>query len=86
MLDVVATIPFGEVLTYGAVAARAGRDIAARAVGGVMGRNPLPLVIPCHRVVGAQGRLGGFTGGLDTKRALLAHEGMTLPAAKGPYR
>lgn len=86
VLEVVARIPFGQVLGYGEVAARAGHERAARAVGGVMSRNPLPLVIPCHRVVGAQGRLGGFTGGLAIKRALLYHEGLRPGGARGPYR
>lgn len=73
-LETVARIPWGETLCYGEVAALAGHPGAARAVGGAMAANPLPLVIPCHRVLAAGGRLGGFTGGLDIKRALLAHE------------
>jgi methylated-DNA-[protein]-cysteine S-methyltransferase len=69
-------IPYGQVLTYGALAAAMGS--AARAVGGACGRNPIPIIIPCHRVVAAGGRLGGFSGGtgLDTKRALLRLEGI----------
>jgi len=69
-------IPYGQVRTYGWVAARAGRPRAARAAGGAMSRNPLPLVIPCHRVVAAGARLGGFGGGLNIKRALLGLEGI----------
>ncbi len=69
-------IPYGQVLTYGALANHMGS--AARAVGGACGRNPIPIIIPCHRVVAAGGRLGGFSGGtgLDTKRALLRLEGI----------
>jgi len=69
-------IPFGEVRTYGWVARRAGRPGGARAAGQAMSRNPVPLLIPCHRVVAAAGRLGGFGGGLGMKRALLALEGI----------
>jgi methylated-DNA-[protein]-cysteine S-methyltransferase len=69
-------IPYGQVRTYGWVAARAGNAKAARAAGQAMSRNPLALLVPCHRVVGAGGRLTGFGGGLPMKRALLALEGM----------
>lgn len=70
-----AKIGFGRTVTYGALARAIGRPKAARAVGGAMARNRLPLLIPCHRVVaGAAGRLGGFGGGLPLKRWLLAHE------------
>lgn len=65
----------GELLTYGALAARAGVPKAARAVGRAMATNPFPLVLPCHRVVGASGKLTGFGGGLDMKRWLLELEG-----------
>jgi methylated-DNA-[protein]-cysteine S-methyltransferase len=68
----------GEVRTYGELARAAGRPGAARAVGQVMARNPLPLVIPCHRVVSAGGRLGGYTGGPAWKEFLLAREGWTF--------
>ena len=67
-------IPFGRTVTYGELAARAGRPYAARAVGQAMARNPVPLVVPCHRVVAAGGRLGGFGGGAALKRRLLALE------------
>jgi methylated-DNA-[protein]-cysteine S-methyltransferase len=70
----VSMIPFGRTTTYGAIAARLGQRGAARAVGTANGRNPLPLVIPCHRVVAAAGGLGGYGGGLDLKRRLLALE------------
>lgn len=69
-------VGFGETITYGALAARSGATGAARAVGSVMARNPVPLIVPCHRVVGAGGRLGGFSApqGLAMKRQLLALE------------
>ncbi len=73
------TIPPGETLSYGALAARIDRPGAARAVGSACGRNPLPIVVPCHRVVGSNGHLGGFGGGLDWKRYLLALEAAPLP-------
>jgi methylated-DNA-[protein]-cysteine S-methyltransferase len=73
-------VPYGELTTYGALAARAGRPRAARAVGTVMNRNPVPIVLPCHRVVGSSGALTGYAGGLDRKRLLLELEG-ALPAA-----
>ena len=75
-LTVARQIPYGEVRTYGWVAARAGRPRAARAVGQAMSRNTMPLLIPCHRVVAARGLLGGFGGGLVLKRALLQLEGL----------
>ena len=65
----------GEVISYGALAAAVGRPSAARAVGRAVGSNPVPLVLPCHRVVAGNGLLGGYSGGLDVKRWLLAHEG-----------
>jgi methylated-DNA-[protein]-cysteine S-methyltransferase len=67
-------IPYGETRSYGWLAHRVGRSRAARAVGQAMAGNPVPLIIPCHRVVGADGRLVGFGGGLDLKRRLLALE------------
>ena len=69
-----ARIPFGETRSYGEVAEAIGRPEAARAVGAANGRNPAPILVPCHRVVGAGGSLTGFSGGLEAKRALLAHE------------
>ncbi len=75
-------IPFGETITYGELARRVGRPAASRAVGQANGANPLPIVYPCHRVVAAGGKLGGYGGGLDTKRRLLALEGAgTWPVA-----
>ena len=69
------TIPSGQTTTYGAIAARIGRPGASRAVGAAIGRNPIAIVVPCHRVVGAGGALTGFAGGLDRKKTLLALEG-----------
>jgi len=69
-----ADIPFGETSTYGKQAAAIGRPSAVRAVGSANGRNPLSIVLPCHRIVGADGKLTGFAGGIDTKRWLLDHE------------
>lgn len=67
-------IPFGETVSYGELALRIGRPTASRAVGAANGANPLPIVVPCHRVIGADGALTGFSGGVDVKRWLLAHE------------
>ncbi len=67
-------VPFGETRTYGELARGIGRDGAQRAVGAANGANPLPIVVPCHRIVAARGKLGGYTGGLGVKRRLLAHE------------
>ncbi len=67
-------IPFGETITYGEQAARLGDKKKSRAVGAANGRNPIPIVVPCHRVVGSNGHLTGFAGGLDTKAWLLDHE------------
>jgi methylated-DNA-[protein]-cysteine S-methyltransferase len=69
--DAVALVPYGTTTTYSAVAAELGRPSACRAVGAANGRNPLPIVVPCHRVVGASGALTGYGGGLERKRALL---------------
>ncbi len=72
--DEVARVPYGTVVSYGEIAARIGRPLAARAVGGAMRANPIPIFIPCHRVVGADGTLGGYGAGLDIKAALLRLE------------
>jgi methylated-DNA-[protein]-cysteine S-methyltransferase len=71
-----ARVPFGEVATYGELARRIGRPGAARAVGGALNRNPIPILLPCHRVVGATGSLVGYAGGVDRKRLLLELEGV----------
>lgn len=78
VLAELAKVPFGETTTYGALAARVGRPRAARAVGTVMNRNRIPIVLPCHRVVGAGGNLVGYAGGLERKTALLELEGALL--------
>ena len=78
VLHELALVPYGRTETYGALAARAGRPGAARAVGTVMNRNPIPIVLPCHRIVGADGSLTGYAGGLDVKRRLLQLEGAML--------
>ena len=67
-------IPYGETISYGELARRVGKPNASRAVGSANGANRIPIVIPCHRVIAAGGKLGGFGGGLPTKEALLAHE------------
>lgn len=67
-------IPFGETRSYGAIAKRIGRPGAARAVGAANGSNPIALIVPCHRVIGANGSLTGYGGGLKLKQSLLAHE------------
>jgi methylated-DNA-[protein]-cysteine S-methyltransferase len=71
-------IPFGTTLTYRAFAQRLGMPQAARAVGQANGRNPLAIVIPCHRLIGSDGQLRGYAGGLDRKRYLIQHEGVML--------
>ena len=78
VLRELARVPYGEVVTYGELAARSARPRAARAVGTVMNRNPLPIVLPCHRVIGANGKLVGYGGGLDRKESLLRLEGALL--------
>ncbi|MGH3328184.1 MAG: methylated-DNA--[protein]-cysteine S-methyltransferase [Streptomycetales bacterium] len=70
----VQAIPYGETLSYAALAQAIGRPDRARAVGGANARNPLPIIVPCHRVIGSDGSLTGYAGGLDRKRALLALE------------
>ena len=67
-------IPYGETVSYGELAKRIGRPTASRAVGAANGANPLPIVVPCHRVIGASGSLTGFGGGIEAKRYLLDHE------------
>jgi methylated-DNA-[protein]-cysteine S-methyltransferase len=80
VLRELARVPYGVTTTYGALAAKVGRPRAARAVGTVMNRNPIPIVLPCHRVVGANGSLTGYAGGLDRKLQLLQLEGAMLPS------
>ncbi len=75
-------IPWGEVRTYGEIARLLGRAGSARAVGGANHRNPVAILVPCHRVVAAGGSLGGYGGGLHVKRWLLAHEAAFAPALR----
>ena len=75
-----ALIPWGQTWSYGQMARHMGQASAMRAVGAANGRNPLPIVLPCHRVIGADGSLTGFGGGLPTKRFLLELEGALAPA------
>ena len=78
VLGELAKVPYGHTQTYGELATRAGNPKAARAVGMVMNRNPLPIVLPCHRIVGASGGLVGYGGGLERKEHLLRLEGAIL--------
>ena len=78
VLHELARVPYGRTETYGGLAAKVGHPRAARAVGTVMNRNPIAIVLPCHRIVGANGSLTGYAGGLDRKRTLLELEGATL--------
>ena len=71
VLDEVLKIPYGELISYQDLAIRIGKPGAARAVGSALGKNPIPIFIPCHRVIGSDGRLTGFVGGLDWKRYLI---------------
>jgi methylated-DNA-[protein]-cysteine S-methyltransferase len=81
ILSATAEIPYGEVSTYKAVAAAAGSPRGSRAAGNALGSNPLPIVLPCHRVLHSGGGLGGYTGGLARKRVLLGIEGRPGPGA-----
>jgi methylated-DNA-[protein]-cysteine S-methyltransferase len=78
VLRATSRVGYGEVATYGEIAARIDRPHAARAVGRALGSNPIPVVLPCHRIVGAGGRLTGYAGGLDRKETLLRLEGSVL--------
>lgn len=71
-------VPFGETITYSELARRIGRPSAVRAVGAANGANPIPVIVPCHRVIGANGGLTGYGGGIERKQWLLAHEGRRL--------
>lgn len=84
VLEITQFIPFGDILTYGQIAAKLGKSSASRAVGGALGRNPLPIIIPCHRVVAANGTLTGFSAadGIATKQWLLELEGHKIVAQK----
>ncbi len=82
--DALASIPWGATLTYGELAGRIGRPTAARAVGAAVGRNPISIVVPCHRVLGADGTLTGYAGGLGRKRFLLSLEGALASGPSAP--
>lgn len=79
--DEVSAIPYGSTATYAEIAARIGRPAACRAVGRANALNPIALLIPCHRVVGSDGSLTGYAGGIEMKRALLAHEARVVAGA-----
>jgi len=76
--DCLRTIPFGATTSYGEIARKLGDARNARAVGTANGKNPIPIIVPCHRVIGANGDLTGFGGGIERKRWLLEHEGALL--------
>ncbi|MFA5786350.1 MAG: methylated-DNA--[protein]-cysteine S-methyltransferase [Actinomycetota bacterium] len=78
-----ASVEFGKITTYGELARAVGSPRAARAVGGALGRNPVGIVVPCHRVLAGDGSIGGFTGGLAIKRFLLDHEGIAVRSSGG---
>ena len=79
--DELTRIPYGASISYGELAARIGRPKAVRAVGQANGANPIAIIVPCHRVIGANGKLTGYAGGLNNKHQLLALEAMTLMAS-----
>ncbi len=83
VLGETSAIPYGGKLTYAEVAGRAGSPRGSRAAGNALGSNPIPIVIPCHRVLRTSGALGGYAGGLERKRWLLEHEGALAPIAGG---
>ena len=74
--DILLTIPYGQTLTYGQIAKLLGCPGASQAVGAAVGRNPISIIIPCHRVLGSGGKLTGYAGGLEAKAWLLSHEGI----------
>ena len=76
--DILLTIPYGKTMSYGDVARRISPTMSAQAIGGAVGRNPIGIIIPCHRVIGADGSLTGYGGGLERKRWLLELEGLRL--------
>ncbi len=80
----IASVRYGETIAYRELAARAGRPASIRAAGAATGRNPLSIIVPCHRIVGADGALTGYAGGLARKRALLALEQAAVAAAPAP--
>ena len=86
ILSATARVPYGEVTTYARVAARAGNERASRAAGAALGSNPIPIVVPCHRILASDGTLGGYSGGLDAKRRLLSMERGEVPPGGWPKK
>ncbi len=86
ILSATARVAFGEVSTYARVATQAGSERASRAAGQALGANPIPIVVPCHRILASDGTLGGYAGGLDAKRRLLGLERREVPAGGWPKR
>jgi len=84
VLSATATVPYGQLDTYRGIATRIGKPAATRAVGNALNRNPIPLVVPCHRIIRSDGSAGGYGGGLDVKFKLLEHEGVMLQRLRGP--
>jgi methylated-DNA-[protein]-cysteine S-methyltransferase len=78
VLEATASVPFGHVDTYAGIARRIGNPKATRAVGNALGRNPIPVIVPCHRVIRSDASLGGYTGGLNIKEHLLNLEGVRI--------
>ncbi len=78
MWNALLEIPYGETISYAELARRIGKPAAVRAVGAANGANPIPVIIPCHRVIGSNGTLTGYGGGIERKQWLLAHEGRRL--------
>ena len=86
VLKALARVPFGAVVSYGDLAKKIGKPGAARAIGGAMAKNPIPIVLPCHRVIAADGSLGGFSAGARVKKWLHAHEGIGALEGGWPTR
>ncbi len=86
VLRATARVRYGQLTTYATVARRAGNERASRAAGGAIGSNPIPIIVPCHRVIASDGSLGGYGGGLDVKRRLLALERGEVPEGGWPSR
>lgn len=86
ILGATARVGFGEVSTYAKVAAKAGSERASRAAGQALGSNPVPIVVPCHRILASDGSLGGYAGGLAAKRVLLQLERGSVPSGGWPKR
>ena len=86
VLKAVSKIPFGNTASYQEIAIQTGNPKAVRAVGNANARNPIPIIIPCHRVIASSGKLGGYGGGIDLKRMLLLHENDVLSLESGPLR